>query len=61
MHMRDLCPTLLQVPAAAHSEQYSISFPDYLDRETFQCVVEDGMLICNHNFHQLAELVSLNF
>ena len=35
MHMCDLYPTLLRVPVAARAEQYSISFPGYMDRETF--------------------------
>ena len=59
-HMRDLYPTLLQVLTAARDEQYSISFPGYLDRETFQHVAEDGMLICNHKFHKSVELVSFD-
>ena len=34
-NMRDVYPTILWVPTAARFEQYSISFPGYLDRETF--------------------------
>ena len=40
-HMCDLYPTLLWVPVATRAEQYSISFLDYIDRETFQCVAKD--------------------
>ena len=50
-HMRDLYPILLQVPVVACAEQYSISFPNYMDRETFQRIVEDGILVRNHDFH----------
>ena len=51
MKMHDLYPTVLWVPMAAHAEQYSIPFTNYLDRETFQHVAEDGMLVRNHDFH----------
>ena len=51
MHMHDLYPTVLQVLVAARADQYSILFPGYMDRETFQHVAKDGMLIRNHNFH----------
>ena len=60
-HMRDLYPTLLRVPMAAHAEQYSIPFPGYMDRETFQRVAKDEMLIRNHDFHQSYKLVSFGF
>ena len=60
-HIRDLYPTFLWVLVAARVEQYSIPFPDYMDRETFQCMAEDGMLIHNHDFYQSAEMVSLSF
>ena len=46
-HMRDLYPTLFLVSVADHAEEYSIPFPNYLDRVSFQRVVEDGMLILN--------------
>ena len=59
--MRDLYPTLLRVSMVARAEQYSISFLDYLDRETFQHMAKNGMLIRNHNFHQSAEMVSFDF
>ena len=60
-HMHDLYPTFLWVSVAAYAEHYSIPFPDYIDRETFRCMAEDGMLIRNHNFHQSVELVSFDF
>ena len=60
-HMRDLYPTLLRVSVMARAEDYSIPFPNYLDRESFQWVVEDGMLICNHDFNESAELVCFDF
>ena len=61
MHMRYLYPTFLQALVATRVKQYSISFPGYMDRETCQLVVEDGMLIRNHEFHKSAELVSFDF
>ena len=60
-HMCDLYPTLLQVRVAAHAKEYSIPFPDYMDRKSFQCVAEDGMLIHNHDFNKSAELVCFDF
>ena len=60
-NMRDLYSILLRVLVATCSKKYSISFPNYLDKETFQRVAKDGMLIRNHNFHQPAELVSYDF
>ena len=59
--MCDLYPTLLRVKVAAPVEEYSIPFPDYLDRKPFQCVAEDGMLIRNHDFNESAELVCFDF
>ena len=41
----------------ARAEQYSIPFPVYMDKETFQSMAEDGMLIYNHDFHRSVELV----
>ena len=35
IHILDLYPILLRVPVAARVEQYSISFPGYMDMETF--------------------------
>ena len=60
-YMRDLYPTLLQVPVVARAEEYFIPFPSYLDRKSFQRVAEDGMLIHNHNFNESTELVCFNF
>ena len=61
MHMRDLYPNYFQIPVVARSEQYSISLLVYMDKEDFQPVADDGMLIRNHNFHPSAELVSTDF
>ena len=46
---------------AACVEQYSIPLPIYMDKEDFQPMTDDGMLICNHNFHRSTELVSADF
>ena len=59
--MRDLYPTLLRVPVAARSKEYSIPFPNYLDKKSFQRLAEDGMLIRNHDFNKLVELVCFDF
>ena len=61
VQMRDLYPTLLRVPVATRAKDYSIPFPGYLDRKSFQHVAEDEMLIHNHDFNELAELVCFNF
>ena len=50
-HMRDLYPNYFRVPVVARAEQYTIPFPIYMDKEAFQSVVEDRMLIRNHDFH----------
>ena len=42
---------------AARLERYTIPLIVYMDKEAFQPMVEDGMLICNHNFHRSTELV----
>ena len=60
-HMRDLYPNYFRVPMVAHVEQYTISFLVYMDKEAFQLVAEDGMLIRNHDFHRSAELVCADF
>ena len=57
VHMRDLYLNYFRVPVAARSEQYSIPFPVCLTKEAFQSMVEDGMFICNHDFHQSTKLV----
>ena len=51
MHMRDLYPNYFQVLVATHAEKYSIPFPVYMNKEAFQMVAEDRMLIRNHDFH----------
>ena len=61
MHMCEFYLTVLRVPVGARAEQYSIPFHGYMDKETFQCMAKDGMLISNHNFHQLAALISFCF
>ena len=42
----------------AYSKQSSIPLPVYIDKEDFQPVADDGMLIRNHNFNRSAELLS---
>ena len=59
--MRDLYSNYFRVLVEAHVEQYSIPFPVYMDKEAFQPVVEDGMLIRNHDFHRSDELVRAGF
>ena len=61
VHMRDLYPNYFRVLVAARAEQYSISFPVYINKEAFQWVAEDGMHIRNHDFHQSVELVRVDF
>ena len=46
---------------AACIEKYTILFPVYMDKEVFQSVAENGMLIRNHDFHRSVELVCANF
>ena len=58
MHMHDLYPTYFRVPLAARSEQYTIPFLAYMDKEAFLAVADDGMFIRNHNFPRSAGLVS---
>ena len=60
-HMRDLYPNYLRVPVVARVEQYYISFPVYMNKEAFQSVAEDEMLIRNHDFHRSTELVCADF
>ena len=60
-HMHDLYPNYFRILMTACSEQYSILLPVYMDKEDFQPVSDDGMLIRNHNFHQSDELVSADF
>ena len=44
-HMRDLYPLSLHVSMVAHFEEYSIPFPNYLDKGSYWRVAEDGMYI----------------
>ena len=56
-HMRELYPDLLQIPMAAHVEEYSIPFPNYMDKKSYQRMAMDGMFIRNHDFDEMVELV----
>ena len=56
--MHDLYPNYFRMLVMARSKQYSIPLLVYTNKEDFHPVVDDGMLIRNHNFHRLAELVS---
>ena len=60
-HMRELYPNNLQIPVVARAEEYSIPFPNYMDKKSYQRVAEDRMYIHNHNFDKTTELVWLNF
>ena len=46
---------------AARVEQYSISFLVYMNKEAFQSMDKNEMLIRNHNFHRLAKMVRAAF
>ena len=56
-HMRELYPNLLRIPVAARVEEYSIPFPSYMDKKSYQRVAEDGMFIHNHDFDKTTGLV----
>ena len=62
-HMHQLYPALLRmhvvVRAEGKGEEYVVSVPAYACKDKLKQVVEDGMLICNRNFVQSAELVCL--
>ena len=58
-HMRNLYPTLLRVLVVARAEEYTIPLPGFMDRKSFQHVAEDEMCIRNHDFNEMAELLSL--
>ena len=60
-NMHELYPTNLQKPVVALSEEYSIPFPGYMDKKSYQRVAEDGMYIRNHHFNETVELVWLAF
>ena len=56
-HMNELYPNLLQIPMVARAEDYSIPFPNYMDKKSYQRVAEEGMFIRNHDFNEMAKLV----
>ena len=62
-HMEQLYPALLRMSVAVWAEgkgeEYVVSVPAYACKDELKWVVEDGMLICNHNFVQSTELVRL--
>ena len=60
-HMHDLYPNYFRVHVEARAEQYTITFLVYMDKEAFQLMAEDRMLICNHDFHRSVELVCADF
>ena len=56
-HICELYPNLLRISMAAHAEEYSIHFPIYMDKKSYQRVAEDEMFISNHDFNETTELV----
>ena len=60
-HTRELYPNNLRIPMVARVEEYSIPFPNYLDKKSYQRVAEERMYIRNHDFDETTELVWLNF
>ena len=56
-HMLNFYPNLLRIPVAARAEEYSIPFPNYMDKKSYQCVAKDGMFNPNHDFDETVELV----
>ena len=60
-NMYELYPTNLRISVVALSEEYSIPFPGYMDKKSYQHVAEDGMYIRNHDFNETAKLVWLGF
>ena len=56
-YMRELYPNLLRMSMAARVEEYSIPFPSYMDKKSYQCVAENRMFICNHEFDEIVEMV----
>ena len=61
VHMCDLYPNYFLVPVTTRTEQYTILFFVYMDKEAFQSMADDRMLIHNHDFHRSAELVCVDF
>ena len=62
-HLHHLYPMMLRMPvivrARGQSEEYNISVPCGTIKEDLQQMIEDGMQVCNRNFDQSTELVSL--
>ena len=62
-HMHQLYLALLRKHVAVRTEgrgeEYVVSVSAYACKDELKQVVEDGMLICNRNFVQSAELVCL--
>ena len=56
-HMRKLYPNNLRIPVVALGKEYSIPFPSYMDKKSYQRVAEDEMYIGNHDFDETVELV----
>ena len=55
--MLKLYPNLLRISLVVRVEEYSIPFPSYMDKKSYQCVAEDRMFIRNDNFDETVELV----
>ena len=45
VHMRELYPKNLRIPVVDSAEEYSILFPIYMDKKSYQRVAEDGMFM----------------
>ena len=60
-HMRDLYSLSLRILVVARSEEYSILFPNHLDKGSYRSVAEDGIYVCNHDFYETIELVWPDF
>ena len=62
-HLHNLYPALLwmlvTVRAKGRGEEYAISAPASIGKEDLLQMVEDEMLVRNHNFAQSTELVRL--
>ena len=61
IHMSELYPNLLRIPVEARVEEYSIPFPGYMDKKTYQRVAKDKMFIHSQDFDKTIELVCLDF
>ena len=60
-HMRDLYPHSICIPVVARYKEYSIPFPNYMDKGSYQRVADDEMYIHNHDFNETAKLVWPDF